>query len=122
MSMFMLANYTLKTPAAGIAASHAQGTTPFDFRGTSYSLLLDGTYYFNNRTSSTFGFQHTEAIGTSDFAGNYAFDTVKMMLKYKQTENQTVGIGYQFLNFNSHTGSFDDYCGHGLTATYSFTF
>lgn len=122
VSMFMLDNYTLNTPATGVSASHAQGTTPFDFRGTSYSLLLDGTYYFNNRTSSTFGFQHTEAIGTSDFAGNYAFDTIKLMLKYKQTQNQTLGIGYQFLNFNSHTGSFDDYSGHGLTATYAFTF
>jgi hypothetical protein len=122
VGMFMLDNYTMDTPAAGVAASHAQGSRPFDFRGTSYSLLLDGTYYFNDKTSSTFGFQHTEAIGTSDFAGDYAFDTIKMMLKFTQSRNQTVGIGYQFLNFNSHTGSFDDYGGHGLLASYTYSF
>ncbi|MCF7972826.1 MAG: hypothetical protein K9N55_03315, partial [Phycisphaerae bacterium] len=122
VGMFMLDNYTLDTPATGVAASHAQGSTPFDFRGTSYSLLLDGTYYFNDRTSSTFGFQHSEALGTVDFAGNYAYDSINMMLKYKQSQHQTIGLGYRFLNFNSHTGDFDDYIGHGLTVNYSCTF
>ena len=122
VGMCMLDNYRLNTPAAGVATAHAQGTSPFDFKGTSYSVLLDGTYHFNDKTSSTFGFQHSEALGTVDFAGNYAFDRVKMMLKYRQSKNQTVGIGYQFLNFNSRTGSFDDYSGHGLIASYACSF
>jgi len=122
VGMFMLDNYTLNTPASGVAAAHAQGTRPFDFRGTSYSLLLDGTYAFNDKTSSTFSVQHTEALGTVDYAGNYAYDSMGLMLNYKQSQNQTVGFGYRFVNFNSHTGNFDDYCGHGFTASYSYTF
>lgn len=122
VGMFMLDNYDLDTPTFGVAASHAQGSRPFDFRGTSYSLLLDGTYYLNDRTSCTFGYQHTEALGGVDFAGDYAFDTVGLMLKHKRSQNQTLGVGYRFLNFNSHTGEFDDYRGHGLTATYAYTF
>lgn len=119
---FMLDNYDLDTPAVGVAADHAQGSRPFDFRGTSYSLLLDGTYAFNAMTSCTFGFQHTEALGTVDFAGDYAFDSVGLMFKFKRSRNQTVGVGYQFLNFNSHSGSFDDYSGHGLRASYTYMF
>lgn len=119
---FMLDNYDLDTPAVGVAADHARGSRPFDFRGTSYSLLLDGTYAFNTMTSCTFGFQHTEALGTVDFAGDYAFDSIGLMLKFRRSRNQTVGVGYQFLNFNSHSGSFDDYRGHGLRASYTYTF
>lgn len=122
MGMGMLDHYTLNTPAVGVASNHAQGPRPYDFRGTSYSLLLDGTYSFNDKVSSVFGIQHTEALGTVDYAGNYMFDRVKMMLKYRQTKNQTLGIGYQFMNFNSHTGSFDDYRAHGLIATYACSF
>ena len=119
---FMLDNYDLDTPAVGVAANHAQGSRPFDFRGTSYSLLLDGTYSFSDKTSCTFGFQHTEALGIADFAGDYAFDSVGLMLKLRQSRNKTLGVGYQFLSFNSHTGSFDDYTGHGLTASYTYMF
>jgi hypothetical protein len=119
---FMLENYDLDTPAVGVAANHAQGARPFDFRGSSYSLLLDGAYAFNDRTSCTFGFQHTEAMGTVDSAGDYSYDTVALMLKRKCSESKTIGIGYQFVNFNDHAGGFDNYRAHGLTATYTFTF
>ncbi len=122
VGMFMLDNYRLDTPAIGTAGNHAQGASPFDFKGTSYSFLLDGTYTFTQKTSCTFGIQHTEAIGSTDFAGNYAFDSIGTMLNYKRSKNQTIGLGYRFLNFNSHTGAFDDYTGHGLTVRYSYSF
>lgn len=60
---FMLENYKLDTPAVGVASNHAQGASPYNFRGNSYSLLLDGNYAFNDRTSCGFGVQHTEAYG-----------------------------------------------------------
>jgi len=119
---FMLENYDLDTPAIGVAANHAQGARPFDFRGSSYSLLLDGTYVFNDRTSCTFGFQHTEALGTVDFAGDYSYNSVALMLQHKCSANKTIGIGYRFMSFNDHAGGFDDYRAHGLTATCTFTF
>ncbi|MHC4461946.1 MAG: TonB-dependent receptor [Planctomycetota bacterium] len=119
---FMLENYDLDTPAVG-TGSQALGPGPYDFRGSSYSLMLDGTYAFNEKTSLTLGFRHTEGLGTVDYAGDYAYDKIGLMLKHKIGENQTIGVGYQFLNFNSHDGGdFDDYRGHGAMITYSFTF
>ncbi len=121
---FMLENYELDTPLnAPSGSAIAAGTTPYDFRGNSYSLLLDGTYAFNEKTSCTLGFRHTEALGTVDYAGDYAYDKVGLMFKHKTTKNQTIGIGYQFLNFNNHDGgSFDDYRAHGAIITYAYTF
>ncbi|KKL20018.1 hypothetical protein LCGC14_2459670, partial [marine sediment metagenome] len=119
---FMLENYDLDTP--GIVESTNYGVRPSDFRGNSYSLLLDGTYAFNEKTSCTLGFQHTEALGTVDYAGDYVFNKVAISLKHQFAANQTVGLGYRFYNFNNHAGSgdFDDYKAHGLFATYSYTF
>ncbi|MHC4159489.1 MAG: TonB-dependent receptor, partial [Planctomycetota bacterium] len=118
---FMLENYDIDTPAT--VASTSYGVIPSDFRGNSYSLLLDGTYAFNERTSATLGFRHTEALGTVDYAGDYVYDRASLMLKHKFAKNKTVGLGYQFYNFNSHDpGSFDDYRAHGAIVTYEFTF
>lgn len=120
---FMLENYRLDTPINATASGHAPGPRPYDFRGNSYSLMLDGTYAFNEKTSLTLGFRHTEGLGTVDYAGDYAYDKVGLTLKHKIGENQTIGVGYQFLNFNNHDGGdFDDYRGHGAMITYSFTF
>jgi hypothetical protein len=122
VTAFMLENYDLDTPAVGVAADHARGPRPYDFRGTSCSLIAEGIYAFNEKLSCTFGFRHTEALGTDDTSGDYASDSAELMLKYACSRNQTVGLGYQFINFNSHTGDFDDYTAHALTATYAFTF
>jgi hypothetical protein len=121
---FMLENYKLNTPASGNTGNMAPGPRPYDFRGNSYSLLLDGTYAFNERTSATLGFRHTEALGTVDYAGDYVYDRVGLMLKHRYAANQTIGLGYQFMNYNNHngSGSFDDYKAHGMIVTYSYTF
>ena len=114
---FMLENHDLDTPA------NDADPRLLDFRGNSYSLLLDGTYAFNEKTSCTLGFQHTEAMGTVDYAGNYVFNKVGLSLKHQFAKNQTIGLGYQFYNFNNHDGgSFDDYRAHGAFVTYSYTF
>ncbi len=121
---FMLENYRLDTPV-NITFDAASSATDrqFDFRGNSYTLMLDGTYAFNSKTSATLGFQHTEALGSQDYAGDYVFNKVGLGLKHQIAANQTVGLGYQFYNFNSHQGGdFDDYGGHGVFATYSYTF
>jgi len=119
---FMLENYDLDTPAVG-TGNQAPGSGPYDFRGNSYSLMLDGTYAFNEKTSCTLGFRHTEALGTVDYAGNYSYDSVGLTLKRKIAEDQTMGIGYYFMNFNNHTGGdFDDYRAHGVIITYAYTF
>jgi len=119
---FMLENCDIDTP--GIVESTSYGVRPSDFRGNSYSLLLDGTYAFNEKTSATLGFQHTEALGTVDYAGDYVYDKVGLMLKHQFAADQTIGMGYQFYNFNNHAGSgdFDDYRAHGVIVTYSYTF
>ncbi len=120
---FMLENYDLDTAAVG-TGNQAPGSKPYDFRGNSYTLLLDGTYAFNSKTSCTLGLQHTEALGTVDQAGDYVFDKVGISLKRQLAANKTIGLGYQFYNFNNHAGSgdFDDYKAHGLFATYGYTF
>ena len=119
---FMLENYDIDTP--GTVESTNYGVRPSDFRGNSYSLLLDGTYAFNAKTSATLGFQHTEALGSQDYAGDYVFDKVNIRLTHQLGKNHTVGLGYQFYNYNNHAGSgdFDDYKAHGVFATYSYTF
>jgi len=120
---FMLENYDLDTAAVG-TGSQAPGSRPYDFRGNSYTLMLDGTYAFNEKTSVTLGFQHTEAMGTVDYAGDYVYDSVGLMLKHKFTANKTIGLGYQFMSFNNHAGrgDFDDYKAHGAIVTYACTF
>ena len=119
---FMLENYDLDTAAFG-TGSQALGPRPYDFSGNSYTLMLDGTYAFNPKTSATLGFRHTEAMGTVDYAGDYVYDSVGLMLKHRFTANKTIGLGYQFMSFNNHDGgSFDDYSGHGAFVTYSYTF
>lgn len=119
---FMLEHYRLDTPARGAAANHAQGTRPFDFEGDAYSLLLDGTYHFNEKTACTFGLQHTEALGTVDFAGDYSFDSIEVMWKFKCSPDQILGLGYRYINFDDHHGGFDDYSAHGLALSYEFFF
>jgi hypothetical protein len=119
---FMLENYKLDTPAVG-TGSQALGPTPYDFRGDSYSLLLDGTYAFNEKTSCTLGLRHSEALGTVDNAGDYAYDSISFMVNHILAANRTIGVGYQFLNFNNHGGgSFDDFSAHGALITYTMTF
>ena len=116
---FMLENYKLDTPAY----TGSLGSRRFDFRGNSYTLMLDGTYAFNERTSATLGFQHTEALGTVDYAGDSVYDKVGLGLKHQFATNQTIGLGYQFFNFNNHSGGdFDDYRGHGAFVTYGYIF
>jgi len=120
---FMFENYDLDTAAVG-TGSQALGPGPYDFSGNSYSLLLDGTYAFNSKTSATLGFRRTEAMGTVDYAGDYVYDSVSLMLKHKFTANKTIGLGYQFMSFNNHAGrgDFDDYRAHGAIVTYACTF
>ena len=85
--------------------------------------MLDSTYAFNSKTSCTLGFRHTEALGTVDYVGDYAFGKVALALKHKIADNQTIGLGYQFYDYNNHDGgSFNDYLAHGAFVTYSFTF
>jgi hypothetical protein len=119
---FMLENHDIDTP--GTVESTSYGIRPSDFRGNSYTLMLDGTYAFNSKTSATLGLRHTEALGTVDYAGDYVFDKVGIGLKHQFAANQTIGLGYQFYNFSNHAGSsdFDDYKVHGVFATYSYTF
>ncbi|MFA6425258.1 MAG: hypothetical protein WCW64_03640 [Phycisphaerae bacterium] len=117
---FMLENRTIDTPAtpttAGVPAR------AFDFRGKSYSLLMDATYAFNAKTSCTLGFQHTKAIGNADASGDYVFDKVGLTLKHQFAANKTIGLGYEFYNYNSHNGDNLDYRAHGAFATYTYTF
>lgn len=116
---FMLENYDLDTPAY----TSSLGSRRFDFRGNSYTLMLDGAYAFNEKTSCTLGFRHTEALGTVDYAGDYVYDKVGLTLSHKLAKNRTVGLGYQFINYNNHgDGSWDDYKAHGIFTTYTFTF
>ncbi len=124
VSTFMLENYSLNTPANGSGTNFiAAGSSPFDFKGNYFSLLFDTSYTFNQKTSCNFSYLHTEALGTVDSAGDYAFDKIALALKYKIAKKQTVSIGYQFLNFNNHiNNSFDDYKGHGAIVTYEYTF
>ncbi|MFH1371713.1 MAG: hypothetical protein ABII09_10580 [Planctomycetota bacterium] len=123
---FMLENRRIFTPVTTIPTenvSTSPGSHPWDFRGNSYSLLLDGTYAFNEKTTGTLGFQHTEALGAVDDAGNYVYDKVGIALKRRFAANQTVGLGYEFYNFNNHNGgSFDDYQAHGVIVTYNYSF
>ncbi len=72
-----------------------------------------------------FGYRHTEALGQGDGdnLNDNAYDTVGVTLNRKISENQKIGLEYQFINFNNHNGgSFDDYEAHGLFVTYSLTF
>ncbi len=120
---FMLENYDLDTAAVG-TGSQAPGSRPYDFRGNSYSLMLDGTYAFNAKTSCNFGVRRTEALGSVDQAGDYVFNKASLSLNHQIASNQTIGLGYQFYNFNNHAGAgdFDDYRAHGAFVTYSYTF
>lgn len=118
----MVERYRMDSPARGVAANYAQGPNPFDFEGDSYSLLLDGTYQINEKTACTFGLQHTEALGTVDFAGDYAFDSLELRVKHKCSPQQTMALGYQFMHFDNHEGRFDDYTAHGLAISYEFVF
>ena len=121
---FMLENYRLNTPAEGDGGSDfAPGPRPYDFRGTSYSVLLDGSYAFNEKTSCIFGYRHTEGLGTVDYAGDYSFDKVALGVKHQLAENRHITASYQMMNFNDHSGgSFDDYTANGAMLTYSMTF
>lgn len=117
---FMLANYTLNTPTNEPSTF---GSRPFDFRGNSYSLLLDGIIAFNNKTSCTLDLRHTEAMGTVDFGGDYAFDKLGLTLKRQLASNRAVSLGYSLYSFNNHDfGAFDDYLAHGGFVTYSCSF
>ena len=118
----MLENYDLDTPA--IRDDDASyGPLPSDFKGNSYTLMLDGTYAFNEKTSCNVGFQHTEALGAVDDAGDYIYDKIGVTLTHHFTSNQSISLGYEFFNFNNHGGgSFDDYKGHGAAVTYTYRF
>ena len=122
---FMLENYSLDTPAVGDSTfgNIAAGSRPFDFGGNSFSILLDGQYAFNSKTSCVFGYRHTEGLATVDFGGDYAYDSVALTLKHRLAANQHVSVGYQLINFNNHPGgSFDDYTANGVLLTYTCTF
>jgi hypothetical protein len=120
----MLENYTLDTPAQGSGTNSISGkSSTFDYSGNSYSLLFDAAYAFNEKTDCVLGFQHTEAMGTTDYAGDYTYDKVALSLKHELAQNQSVEAGYQFINYNNHPGgSFDDYQAHGLQLIYSYAF
>ena len=126
VTTFMIENYKIDTPANGDPTNRiAAGSNPFDFVGNSYSILFDGTYVFNEKTSCNFGIQHTEALGEGDGnnTNDSVYDKIKLMLRYKIKKSQTLSAGYQFINFNNHHGgSFDDYKAHGLIVTYEMTF
>lgn len=123
---FMIENLRINTPVPGTPTENVStslGSKPWDFRGNSYSLMLDSTYAFNEKTSGTLGFRHTEALGTVDSAGDYAFDKVALGISHQCSVNQTIGLGYEFYHFNSHDGgSFDDYRAHGIIVTYDYRF
>ena len=69
--------------------------------------MLKGAAHIKN-PACTFGLQHTEALGTVDFAGDYRFDGIELMLKFKCSPERTMALGYQFMNFDNHQGRFDD--------------
>ena len=123
---FMLENYNLDTPASGASGNRiADGPRAFDYIGNSYSLMLDGTYVYDAKTSCTFGFQHTESLGEGD--GNNTndsrYDKLSLMVNRKLSESQTLGVGYQYIDFdNRNGGDFDDYDAHGILMTYEYDF
>ena len=122
VGQFMIENYDLNTPVNERGPT-GQGSRLYDYRGTSYSILLDGTYAFNEITSCNMGFQHTEAMGTVDEAGDYAFDKLTLAVKHKLTPNQTIDWGYEFYNFSNHGGgNFDDYTANGAFVAYTYAF
>ena len=123
---FMLENLRINTPVPGTPTQNVSsppGSNPWDFRGNSYSLMLDSIYAFNEKTSCTLGFRHTEAMGAVDDAGDYVYDKAGLFVKHQFAQNKTVGIGYEFYNFNNHIGhDFDDYQAHGVAVTYDYRF
>lgn len=69
--------------------------------------------------------RHTAAMGAVDFAGNYVYDKASLELRHQLAANQTIGLGYQFYNFDNQSkgsGTFDDYIAHGMFATCEYTF
>ncbi len=123
---FMLENCRINTPVPGVPSENVSSplrSRPWDFRGNSYSLMMDSTYAFNEKTSLTTRFRHTEALGAVDDAGDYIYDKVGIALKHQFAANRTVGLGYEFYYFNNHTGGdFDDYQAHGVIVTYDYRF
>jgi hypothetical protein len=123
---FMLENSKIDTPVSGTPIENVPtppGSRPWDFRGNSYSLMADSTYAFNEKTSCTLGLRHTEAMGTVDDAGDYVYEKVGIALKHRFEANKTIGLGYEFYNFNNHNGGdFDDYQAHGVIVTYDYRF
>ena len=123
---FMLENSRINTPVSGEPNQNISthlSSRPWDFRGNSYSLMMDSIYAFNEKTSLTTRFRHTEALGAVDDAGNYIYDKVGIALKHQFADNRTVGLGYEFYYFNNHTGGdFDDYQAHGVIVTYDYRF
>ncbi|MFT5319827.1 MAG: hypothetical protein ACI8RA_003110 [Chlamydiales bacterium] len=112
----------LATPVNSSFASWPQGQRPFNYRGDSYTFLLDGTYTFNPKDIVYVALRHTEAMGAVDFAGDYALDKADVTYKHKLSSGDTLEIAAHSILYNTDHRKFDDYRSHGADVHFKRSF
>ena len=121
VGVFMGEDYDIRTPgyvAAG-ANDYAPGSAPYDYRGDSFSFLLNATFALNSRCLIDLSGQRTRANGEE----NNSFTKIQTGVKLKLTEHQTLRLGYDFYKFHDRSGDgLDNYQVHGVTVGYGWTF
>ena len=124
----MYDDYGLNTPAVGIGGAIKNASnipSRYDYTGDSYSILANGSYLFGYEKQNTclFGYQHTEAMGAGNSPNDSSYDKLHVMFKLKTKENQSVSLGYQYIDFDNQAGdNWDDYTANGATVTYAFAY
>lgn len=104
----------LATPVDSTFASWAPGQRPYNFRGDSYTVLLNGTYTFDPDNIAYLSLRHTEAMGFVDFAGDYSLDRADVTFKHKLSSGEVLELAYHSILYNTDNRKFDDYRSHGI--------
>lgn len=116
----------METPGVGISGNPTfyQGEKVFDYKVNRYIALLGGNYRLSDKTSTAFGFQHTEVDGTI----RNSLDKLWISANHAYADDASLEGRLEFFNFNEKTlglggyNDFDDYHGAGAEVVYSRKF
>lgn len=116
----------IETPGQGISTNPTfyQGEKGFDYKVQRYIALVGGNYRLSDKTSTAFGFQHTEVEGTI----RNSLDKLWLSANHNYTDDTSLETRLEVFNFNEKTygsggyNDFDDYHGVGAEVVYSKKF
>jgi predicted porin len=124
LSLFLMGaveRFRIATPVNATASNWAGGSGPYDYNGDYVLLHAAANYGLSKRTKLNLAYQVTSSQGDN----KNLLHEIWAGMNYRAGEDNSLKVGYEYFDFHDRRTDgpgFDDYKGHGLTASAQWEF